>query len=157
GDGLVANRRTVCVAGRRRAVAGRRAESRGGDRTGARAGGGTDRARGHRRHGATRLSPLARGPRRLPPPSRALDRGRGRIPPGARAHRQRARADVLRDAARGVRGEAVASRGGGGGRRGQRPGLSFKSSYGAEYENPLMWSTHASSTRGPTPQRNASS
>ena len=26
--------------------------------------------------------------------------------------------------------------------------FSFKSSYGAEYEKPLMWSTHAPSTRG---------
>src|SRR5207245_1555921 len=38
----------------------------------------------------------------------------------------------------------------------QRPGFSFRSSYGAEYAKPLMWSTHASSTRGPTPHRNAS-
>src|SRR5262249_55424334 len=36
--------------------------------------------------------------------------------------------------------------------------LTFRSSYGAAYEKPLMWSTLASpSTRGPTPHRKASS
>src|SRR5205814_4501626 len=39
----------------------------------------------------------------------------------------------------------------------QRAVLTLRSSYGAEYEKPLIQSTHASSTRGPTPQRNASS
>ncbi len=41
--------------------------------------------------------------------------------------------------------------------RSYRGALSRRSSYGAEYEKPLMWSTHASSTRGPMPQRKASS
>ena len=77
------------------------AEPRGGDRTRAWPGRRARRPRRHRRGGAPRLSPLAGRARRLPPPARTRRRGGRRVPSRARAHRQCARAELLRVATRG--------------------------------------------------------
>src|SRR5207249_12301814 len=86
------------------------AQSRGGDRLRSRPRGGARRPRRHRYRDAPRLSPLARRPRGLPAPARALDGGGRGVSTRPRAHGQRARAALLCGEARGVRGRRLNGR-----------------------------------------------
>src|SRR5207248_719941 len=109
-DGLAAHRGALREARRRRALAGRGAESRGRRRHGRGTGGRAGRPRSDRRRGVARLSSAAIGARRLPAPARPARGGGRRVPCGAAAGGQHARARVSRHAPGGVRSRRLRGR-----------------------------------------------